>query len=61
MRHAGAEYGFLIGGELVLTLGFEEIRLSPGDAISFESTTPHRYRNDGAEPAVGIWFVTEGA
>jgi len=61
MRHPGAEYGFLIGGELVLTLGFEEIRLSPGDAISFESTTPHRYRNDGAEPAVGIWFVTESA
>ena len=61
MRHPGAEYGFLISGELVLTLGFEEIRLSPGDAISFESTTPHRYRNDGAEPAVGIWFVTESA
>jgi transcriptional regulator with XRE-family HTH domain len=59
MRHPGAEYGFLISGELVLTLGFDEIHLSPGDAISFESTTPHRYRNDGTEPAVGIWFVTE--
>ena len=58
MRHRGAEYGFLHSGELSLTLGFDEVVLRPGDAISFESTTPHRYRNDGTEPAVGIWFVT---
>ena len=57
MRHAGAEYGYLISGELVLILGFDELRLTPGDAISFESTTPHRYHNEGTEPAVGVWFV----
>jgi len=60
MRHAGAEYGYLLRGELVLTLGFDEVRLRGGDAISFESTIPHGYRNDGAEPAVGVWFVIEG-
>jgi transcriptional regulator with XRE-family HTH domain len=59
MRHAGSEYGFLMSGELILTLGFEEIRLKPGDAINFESTTPHAYRNDGDVPAVGVWFVAE--
>ena len=59
MRHGGSEYGYLLSGELVLTLGSEELRLGPGDAISFESTTPHRYRNDGLDPAVGVWFVTE--
>jgi len=57
MRHAGTEYGYLTSGELVLTLGFDEYTIRPGDAVSFESTTPHRYRNDGAEPAVGVWFV----
>ncbi|MDN3025512.1 XRE family transcriptional regulator [Streptomyces sp. S.PB5] len=57
MRHAGTEYGYLTSGELVLTLGFEERTLRPGDAVCFESTTPHRYRNDGGEPAVGVWFV----
>lgn len=57
MRHPGAEYGYLISGELVLTLGFDELRLTPGDAVSFESTTPHRYHNHGTTPAVGIWFV----
>ena len=57
MRHTGTEYGCLTSGELVLTLGFDEYTLRPGDAVCFESTTPHRYRNDGAEPAVGVWFV----
>jgi transcriptional regulator with XRE-family HTH domain/quercetin dioxygenase-like cupin family protein len=59
MRHSGTEYGYLMSGELILTLGFDEHRLSPGDAISFESTTPHGYRNEGTEPAVGVWFVLE--
>jgi transcriptional regulator with XRE-family HTH domain len=59
MRHSGTEYGFLLRGELTLTLGFDEHRLTLGDAVSFPSTTPHRYRNDGPEPAVGVWFVAE--
>jgi quercetin dioxygenase-like cupin family protein len=61
MRHSGSEYGFVLSGELVLTLGFDEIGLAPGDAISFESTTPHSYRNDGAEPAVCVFFVVDQA
>ncbi|MFL6143959.1 MAG: helix-turn-helix domain-containing protein [Labedaea sp.] len=59
MRHPGAEFGYLISGELVLTLGFDEMLLAAGDSISFESSTPHSYRNDGTEPAVGVWFVSE--
>ncbi|MFC8428747.1 helix-turn-helix domain-containing protein [Streptomyces sp. NPDC057253] len=58
MRHTGTEYGYLTSGELVLTLGFDERILRPGDAVCFESATPHRYRNDGDEPAVGVWFVS---
>ncbi|MBC9730607.1 helix-turn-helix domain-containing protein [Streptomyces sp. TRM68367] len=57
MRHTGTEYGYLTSGELVLTLGFDEYSLRHGDAVCFESTTPHRYRNDGDVPAVGVWFV----
>ncbi len=59
MRHPGSEFGYLLSGELVLTLGFEDLTLRPGDAVSFDSTTPHRYRNDTTEPAVGIWYVLE--
>jgi quercetin dioxygenase-like cupin family protein/DNA-binding XRE family transcriptional regulator len=59
MRHSGVEYGYLLSGELALTLGFDEYRLLPGDAVSFPSTTPHRYGNDGGVPAVGVWFVDD--
>ncbi|WP_222851033.1 helix-turn-helix domain-containing protein [Phytoactinopolyspora mesophila] len=59
MRHSGVEYGYVVSGELVLTLGFDEYQLGPGDAVSFSSSIPHGYRNDGIEPAVGIWFVLE--
>ena len=59
MRHSGAEYGYVISGELTLTLGFDKHRLVAGDAVSFDSTLPHAYRNDGVEPAVGVWFVLE--
>lgn len=57
MRHAGTEHGYVISGELVLTLGFEEHRLVAGDSVCFDSTTPHAYRNEGADPAIGVWFV----
>ena len=61
MRHTGTEYGYLISGELILTLGFDDHRLTPGDSVCFDSSTPHRLRNDGAVPAVGVWFVLERA
>jgi DNA-binding XRE family transcriptional regulator/quercetin dioxygenase-like cupin family protein len=57
MEHPGTEYGYLMQGELVVTLGFRSHRLTPGDAVSFASATPHSYRNESAVPAVGIWFV----
>jgi transcriptional regulator with XRE-family HTH domain len=59
MRHSGTECGYLLSGELVLTLGFDEHRLTAGDSVSFDSTTPHAYRNEGDQPAVGVWFVLE--
>jgi transcriptional regulator with XRE-family HTH domain len=60
-RHSGWEFAFLLRGELTLTLRTDEIVVRPGDSISFDSATPHRYRNDGTEPAVGVWFVVENA
>jgi transcriptional regulator with XRE-family HTH domain/quercetin dioxygenase-like cupin family protein len=59
MRHAGIEYGLLTSGNLTLTLGFSEHELTAGDAVCFESSTPHRYRNDGETPAAGVWFVAD--
>lgn len=59
MGHPGWEYGFLLRGQLMLSLDGERIRLVPGDAVSFDCSTPHCYRNDATEPAVGIWFLTQ--
>lgn len=59
MRHTGTEFGYVISGELTLTLGFDTHRLTAGDSISFASATPHAYRNESTDPAVGVWFVLE--
>lgn len=56
IRHAGTEYGYVISGELELTLGFETYRLTAGDSISFDSETPHRLTNVGDVPVEAIWF-----
>lgn len=59
MRHTGAEFGYLLSGELVLTLGTTRHPVRAGDSVSFEAATPHSYRNEGTEPAVGVWCVLE--
>ena len=56
-RHPGQEWGLVISGTLGVRIGFDEYVLGPGDAIAFDSTTPHRLFNDGAEPVHGVWFV----
>jgi quercetin dioxygenase-like cupin family protein len=57
VRHNGREFGIVLGGQLGVTVGFEEHLLGPGDSISFESTVPHRLHNDGDEAVTAIWVV----
>lgn len=57
-RHPGHEWGYVIDGTLEIHIGFEVIVLRPGDAISFDSTAPHRLANNGSEPVHAIWFVS---
>jgi transcriptional regulator with XRE-family HTH domain len=56
-RHGGHEWGFVLEGMLGVTIGFEDHELGPGDAISIDSTVPHRMYNRGTVPVHGIWFV----
>jgi transcriptional regulator with XRE-family HTH domain len=56
-RHSGVEYGYVMRGTLEIMLGFETYRIGPGDAISFDSSTPHRLSNVGDEPVEAVWFV----
>ncbi len=57
LRHDGYDYGYLFEGELQVTLGFEEFLLRAGEAIAFDSSIPHRFRNPGTTTARGIWFI----
>lgn len=57
MRHHGREYGYIVTGTLNIQIGFQRYVLGPGDSIAFDSTTPHRFFNEGAEPVHAIWFV----
>jgi transcriptional regulator with XRE-family HTH domain len=56
-RHGGQEWGYVLTGTLGVTIGFDDYILTPGDAIAFDSTTPHRLYNAGNEPVHGVWFV----
>lgn len=57
IRHTGREYGLVLSGTLEVTVGFDTHVLEPGDSICFDSTVPHRLRNVGPEPVLGVWFV----
>ena len=55
--HGGKEYGYVVSGRLGVRIGFDEYKLGPGTAISFDSSAPHRLWTIGEEPATGIWVV----
>lgn len=49
--HEGEEAGFVIRGEIELTVAGQTRRLSEGDAYYFKSSLPHRFRNVGRKAA----------
>ena len=57
MRHEGREYGLILSGRLRVGVGRDEYELEAGDAICFDSQTPHRLEAVGDEPARAVWFV----
>ncbi len=50
LRHEGEEAGIIISGQLEVTVGSEKRVLGPGDAYSFDSRKPHRFRCIGDRP-----------
>ncbi len=60
IRHDGREYGVVVSGRLQVQVGFETSELGPGDSITFDSRTPHRFWNDGDDEVHAVWFVRDG-
>lgn len=57
MTHSGREYGYLLCGQLTVRLAFETFVLDAGSSVSFDSSIPHAYVNEGTEIARGLWHV----
>jgi transcriptional regulator with XRE-family HTH domain len=45
LRHDGREYLYVLQGELEAVIGFETLRLTQGDSMAFDPSTPHHYYN----------------
>ena len=58
--HDGEEFLYLLAGSLTVWLGDNEThRLErPGDALTFPSTIPHRWRNDARGESRLLWINT---
>ncbi len=56
--HKAQETGFVISGEVEVTVGDETRVLKAGDGYYFDSQIPHRFRNVGGEKAEIISAVT---
>ena len=56
--HEGEEAGYVVEGQLELTIESELYSLEEGDSFHFVSSRPHRYRNPGESRTVVIWAMT---
>lgn len=59
IRHNGRESFVVLEGVLRVEIGFESYSLDSGDSMTFDSTIPHRFWNEGATPVRGIWFILD--
>ncbi len=55
LKHDGEEVGFVLEGELELTVRGETRRLGAGASFFFRSDLPHSYRNPGRSVTRVIW------
>ncbi|MBU2864590.1 cupin domain-containing protein [Reinekea forsetii] len=48
--HEGEEVGYVVSGQIELSVDDQKYTLGPGEAFYFESKRPHRFRNPFEEP-----------
>jgi transcriptional regulator with XRE-family HTH domain len=58
IEHKGEEIGYVLQGELELTIGDTTYDLKPGDSFFFQSNLPHGYRNPGKVETRVVWINT---
>ncbi|MDZ4129678.1 MAG: cupin domain-containing protein [Hydrogenophaga sp.] len=58
IAHVGEELGYVLDGELELTLESVTYKLQAGDHFAFASDMPHSYRNPGKTVTRVLWVNT---
>jgi transcriptional regulator with XRE-family HTH domain len=58
IQHVGEEVGYVLEGEIEITIGAKAYLLSEGDSIFFPSELAHGYRNPGTRVARILWVNT---
>jgi transcriptional regulator with XRE-family HTH domain len=58
IEHKGEEMGYVLEGQLDITIGDQIFKLQAGDSFFFPSTTPHGYSNPGTETTRVLWVNT---
>ncbi|MDD4903971.1 MAG: cupin domain-containing protein [Candidatus Bipolaricaulis sp.] len=56
--HEGEEFGYVLEGQLLLTIGDETYTLGPGDSYHFAASTPHGYQAEGGAGVRILWVQT---
>jgi transcriptional regulator with XRE-family HTH domain len=56
--HEGEDFGYILEGQLELSVGDRTFHLNVGDAFYFPSTSPHSYKNPGSTTTRVLWFNT---
>jgi transcriptional regulator with XRE-family HTH domain len=57
-QHDGDEMVYVLEGQVEIHLGSEKIRLTPGDCLYFDASTPHRSHSVGRERAMTLVVVS---
>jgi len=58
ISHEGEELGYVLTGELELTVDDQVYHIAEGDSFFFDSELPHSFRNTGSVTARILWVNT---
>jgi transcriptional regulator with XRE-family HTH domain len=58
LQHDGEEFGYVLEGEIELTVAGRNYTASAGDSFLFRSERPHSFRNKGKQAARVVWVNT---
>lgn len=50
--------GFVLAGEIIMTVGDKEAQLGEGDSFIFDGRSPHAFRNIGTSHAKVLWVIS---